>query len=301
MRKRQSKWRWWPNTKLASLNFTVRLQGAYPSCCHWPAVHSLLPSPPTWQEEGPCVRVSKGRGAHRPWKQAPKDLGDEFHHPKYQIALWWQHRFLKGTIPLGLTGEEGLQPEASQKRVSLNGWGQGKSLGLGLWLWMRLWVTKIKSKKALKWNSLVTEVLSEFSLYPTIRQYNMYSVLSKCLLNWTEKRKTTFPSYSTKVNRNSDPQSNGDLLSKQGYLWEWRETLSIKERFTPRHQAQTETVLAKLGHTTLALTPSQPGWCSFPSEKPFCHGCYIARPRPSWVSVKAQVWGSAGNRWYSWV
>ena len=142
LRNRQSKWRWWPNTKLASLNFTVRLQGAYPDCCHWSAVHSLLPPLPTWHYEEPCVHVSKGRGPHRLRKQTPKDLGEEFHYPK-----WWQHRFLKGTIPLGLTGEEGIQPEASQKRVFLNGWGQGKSLGLGLWLWMRLWVTKIKRKK----------------------------------------------------------------------------------------------------------------------------------------------------------
>lgn len=162
--------------------------------------------------------MSKGRGPHRPWKQAPKDLGGEFHYAK-----WWQHRFLKGTIPLGLTGEEGIQPEASQKRVFPIGWGQGKSLGLGLW--MRLWVTKIKRKK--HWSEILWWQRSclIFFVSHNMTECDMYSVLSKCLLNWTEKRKTMFPSYSTKVNRNSDPQPNGDLLSKQGYLWEWKEML----------------------------------------------------------------------------
>lgn len=128
--------------KISILEFTVRLQGAYPGCCHWPAVHSLLPPnrPPGTRRDLVCAcpreEVHRGPGnrLQRIWVGNSIMPNDD-------------SRFLKGTIPLGLTGEEGIQPEASQKRVFLNGWGQGKSLGLGLWLWMRLWVTKIKRKK----------------------------------------------------------------------------------------------------------------------------------------------------------
>ena len=133
--------------KISILEFHRKAAGSLP--CLLPLAGCPLPPPITAHLAGGgtlCARV-QGKRCTQALETGSKGPGRGVPLPKYQVALWWQHRFLKGTIPLGLTGEEGSQPEASQKRVSLNGWGQGKSLRLGVWLWMRLWVTKIKSKK----------------------------------------------------------------------------------------------------------------------------------------------------------
>lgn len=73
--------------KTSNLEFHRKAAGSLP----WllPLASCPLPSPVTAHlaQGGNCVRVSKGRGARRPWKQAPKDLGEEFHYSKYQTAL----------------------------------------------------------------------------------------------------------------------------------------------------------------------------------------------------------------------
>lgn len=108
--------------KISILEFHCKVAGAHPGCCP-PGLLSTPFShhcPPGTTKNLVCARVQGKRSTQAPSRLKGSGWGIT-HYPK-----WWQHRFLKGTIPLGLTGEEGIQPEASQKRVFLNGWGQGQ-------------------------------------------------------------------------------------------------------------------------------------------------------------------------------